>query len=150
MQGAPSISALGVVIGFAVAGVVVVLAWLYLRRRARRREAAAKAAGGRPSSASTEANWPAWETSIRNALLQHGWVDEYFVSSSVPQALWVPAMRRYVEEHSDDALVFHDMPPRIELANRRRMKTFLHSWKSAWELIESEESFHKIVSVRID
>ncbi|MFN2131755.1 MAG: AAA family ATPase [Anaerolineae bacterium] len=146
MQGARSISALGVIIGFAVAGAVAILAWLYLRRRARRREEAAKAAGGRPSSASTEASWPAWETSIRNALLQHGWVDEYFLSSSIPQALWVPAMRRYVEEHGDDALLFHDMPPRIELANRRRMKTFLHSWKSAWELIESEENFHDIVS----
>ena len=26
-------------------------------------------------------------------MLQHGWVDEYFLSSSVPQSLWVPAMR---------------------------------------------------------
>ena len=146
MQGAPSISALGVAIGFAVAAIILVLGWLYLRRRARRREEAAEADGGRPSSASTEANWPAWETSIRNALLQHGWVDEYFLSSSIPPALRLPAMRRYVEEHGDDALIFHDMPPRIELVNRRRMKTFLHSWKSAWELVDSEESFHQVVS----
>jgi hypothetical protein len=145
MQGAPSISALGVVIGFVVAAIVLLLGWLYLRRRARRREEAAKAEAGRPSSASTEASWPAWETSIRNALMQHGWVDEYFLSS-IPQALRLPAMRRYVEEHADDALIFQDLPPRIELANRRRMKTFLHSWKSAWELVDSEENFHHIVS----
>lgn len=147
MQGSPLDTAIKIAIGIVVALAVVAVVWFFRRRRSRQAERQAPQTGGdRLSSASTEASWPAWETSIRNALLQHGWVDEYFLSSSVPQALWAPAMRRYVEEHRDDALVFSDSPPRIELADRLRMRTFLHNWKAAWELIESEENFNYIVS----
>jgi hypothetical protein len=98
----------------------------------------------RSTPASIEANWPVWQISIRNALLQNGWVESYFLSS-IPPPLHVPAMRRYVTEHPDDALIFHEDPPRIELANRQRMKTFLHSWKAAWELIESDQNFGSVV-----
>lgn len=147
MQAAPFGGAIGLIIGATVTLFSGALVWAYLRRsRAQARKQTTPPGTGRLSSASTEANWPAWEASIRNALLQHGWVDEYFLSSSVPQALCGPAMRRYVEEHSDDALVFTAAPPRIEIANRLRMRSFLHSWKAAWESVESEESFQSIVS----
>ena len=147
MQGSPFGGAVGVVIGVAIALVCVSVVWFFVRRRRLRLgEQAAAMSEQRLSSASTEENWPAWETSIRNALMQYGWVDEYFLSSSVPPSLWVPAMRRYVQEHSDDALIFYEVPPRIELANRLRMQSFLHSWKAAWELVESEANFHNIVS----
>lgn len=99
----------------------------------------------RASASSAENNWPIWETSIRNALMQHGWVEPYFLSS-IPAPLHLPAMRRYVQEHTGDALILHEDPPRIELANRERMHTFLHSWKAAWELIESEQNFNNVVA----
>ena len=121
MIASPFQSVVWAVIGIVVALGFVVLVRFWLRRRAHRDRQATPAIENRLSSASTEANWPAWETSIRNALLQDGWVDEYMVSSSVPQSLRVPAMRRYVEEHSDDALIFQESPPRIELANRGRI-----------------------------
>jgi hypothetical protein len=146
MPGSPFGSAVWVVIGVAAVLTVLVVVRLYLRRRTKAGDQATPVMGVRLSSASTEANWPAWETSIRNALMLDGWVDEYVLSSSVPQPFRVPAMRRYVEEHADDALVFSQAPPRIELANRLRMETFHHNWKAAWELVESEDNFHNIVS----
>ena len=147
MLEAPLESVVGVIVGIVLALACVGLVWVYVRRR---REAVGAHSPfnheGRLSSSLTEASWPAWEASIRNALMQHGWVDEYSLSSSMPQSLWLPSMRRYVQEHSDDALIFGDTPPRIELVNRVRMRTFLHSWKTAWELVESEEDFHSTVS----
>ena len=126
--------------------VLAVILWRLSKKWLRRlRTSNEPAVEPRSSSASIEANWPSWEVIIRNALMQHGWVEDYFLSS-IPPPLHVPAIRRYIEEHPDDALVFHDDPPRIELANRARMKTFLHSWKAGWELIESEQNFDHIVA----
>ena len=133
--------ALGV--GLALAAILIVHA---LRKRARSKSIApdvAAATAAQPA-ASAEENWPNWETSIRNALLQHGWVEEFFLNS-VPPSLRGAAMRQYVEEHADDALIFREEPPRIELADRGRMQTFLHSWKAAWELIDAPETYDHIV-----
>ena len=135
------------VIGIALTLLVVGGTWIIVNRRRSRSSAQAETAAPEyPSLAFTKLNWPVWETSIRNALMQYGWADECFLSSSVPEPLWVPAMRRYVDEHRDDALIFFDDPPRIELANREHMRAFLHSWKAAWELIESAENFNNVVS----
>jgi hypothetical protein len=136
----------GIIGVIAVLSTVVIVRLLLRRRRSKTAEQKTPTTEERLSSASAEAKWPAWETSIRNALMQNGWVDGYFLSSSVPQPLWVPAMRRYVEEHADDALVFDEVTHRIELANRLRMNTFHHNWKAAWELVEAEDNFHNIVS----
>ena len=130
-------------IGLALAVVFVVH---MLRRRARLSSTATEAAPAPVAQpvVPAEENWPNWEISIRNALLQHGWVEEFFLNS-VPPSLRGAAMRRYVEEHSDDALVFREEPPRIELADRSRVQTFLHSWKAAWELIDTPETYDHIV-----
>jgi hypothetical protein len=146
MPGSPLGSAVWIAIGVAAALAFAVVVWFVWRRRAKMSAPDEPTVEERLSSASTEAKWPAWETSIRNALMQNGWVGEYLMPASIPQHLWVPAMRRYVEEHADDALIFDEAPPRIELANRIRMNTFHHNWKAAWELVESEDNFHNIVS----
>jgi hypothetical protein len=134
-----------VAVGGLVVLLIVAIVWLIRRRRRSTADAQAKATRTQRAPTSEQDQWAAWKTSIRNALMQFGWVDEYFLSS-VPQPLWVPTMRRYVEEHSDDALIFVDDPPRIELVNRLRMKTFLHSWKAAWELVDVEENFNRVVA----
>jgi hypothetical protein len=137
---------LWVVVGACAVLLIAVIVWVVIGRRRSGSNAQVTAAPASNLAASaTEDRWPAWETSIRNALMQHGWVDEYFLSS-VPPPLWVATMRRYVEEHPDDALVFYDNLPRIELVHRLRMKTFHHNWKAAWELVDAEENFHNVVS----
>ncbi len=133
---------LGVVL--AVASAVAGIGTWLIARHWRRASAGGDRSSSRLSSATARRNWPAWETSISNALMQHGWVEEYFLTA-VPLSLRVPAMRRYVAEHPDDALIFYRDPPRIELANRQRMKAFLHRWKAAWELVDSEDNFHNVV-----
>lgn len=134
-----------IALGIVLAVALVVGVWLIARLRQQGHAAGhTDRPSPRLSPVTTERNWPAWETGIRNALMQHGWVEEYFLTA-VPMPLRVPAMRRYVAEHPDDALIFYEDPPRIELANRQRMKAFLHRWKAAWELVDSEENFHNVV-----
>jgi len=144
MGGLPHENLVRAVIGV-VTLVIVAGIWILTNRRRVRSTAPATAltTTGRPAP-SPENNWPNWEISIRNALMQLGWVEECFLTA-VPPTLRVPAIRRYVEEHPDDAFILVEEPPRIELENRARMKDFLHSWKAAWELIESEEGFDNIV-----
>lgn len=129
-------------------GVVLTLAiwslWRWLDRK-RRHQAPIEPTPQRTAAAETEANWPIWKSSIRNALMQHGWVESYFLSA-VPLPIHAAAMRRYVQENTGDALIFYQDPLRIELANREHMRLFLHSWKAAWELIESENSFDSVVA----
>ena len=144
MQSAPFGSAVGAAFGVVLALSIVALGWAWFRRR-RACNLAVPINTERLSSAAAEASWPAWETSIHKALIQQGWADEYALSS-VPQSLWGAAMRRYVEEHAADALVLQDTPPRIELANRPRMRAFLHTWKAAWEMVDSEQNFDNLVS----
>ncbi|MBN1933684.1 MAG: hypothetical protein JW934_03410 [Anaerolineae bacterium] len=127
-----------------VLALVVWSLWRWLGRR-RRHHTPADPSPYRTAAAETEANWTAWKTSIRNALMQYGWVESYFLSS-IPLPLHAAAMRRYVQENTGDALIFQEEPLRIELANRERMRLFLHSWKAAWELTESENSFNSVVA----
>ncbi len=118
--------------------------WLFNRLR-RLESRTAHTPDSRSYSTTTAAHWPGWEASIRTALMQYGWVEEYFLSA-IPPNLRAAAMRRYVQEHADDALILTEDPPTIELANRQRMKTFLHGWKAAWELVESEQNFDSVVA----
>jgi hypothetical protein len=136
-------SVLWVIVGVALALLIVTITRV-MRQRRQPKPAPEEPSTQLPTSSSPGDNWPRWEITIRNALMQHGWVEECFLTS-VPMSLRVPAMRRYVEEHRDDALVYVEEPPRIELANRARMRDFLHSWKAAWELVESEENFDHVI-----
>ncbi len=129
-------------------GLMSILAFWSIRRwlrQAKRRQISAALLPQRTAAAEAEANWMAWETSIRNALMQYGWVESYFLSA-IPLPLHAAAMRRYVEEHPGDALIFQENPLRVELANRERMRLFLHGWKAAWELTESEHNFDNVVA----
>jgi hypothetical protein len=136
-----------VLIGLLGALLVAAAVWIVRNQHQARRAGHGRTSSGPPAAGEETPprdNWPAWETTIHNALMQHGWVEEYFMSA-VPAPLRVPAMRRYVQEHPDDALVLIEDPPRIELVNRQRLRTFLRSWKAAWELVESEENFGNVV-----
>lgn len=133
------------IIAVVLALILVLLGIRHWIRRAKRRQASAAVASQRMAAAQAEANWAAWETSIRNALMQYGWVESYFLSA-IPLPLHAAAMRRYVQEHPGDALIFQESPLRIELSNRERMRLFLHNWKAAWELVESEHNFDNVVA----
>jgi len=144
MGGSALNNLLWTVAGIAMALAAVAVAWEVRKRREARSASSQAATPPVNGSAQPEENWAAWEISIRNALLQHGWVEEFFLNA-VPPSLRGAAMRRYVSEHPDDALVFRKEPPRIEMLNRERLVTFLHSWKAAWELVDSQEHFDRIV-----
>ncbi len=99
-----------------------------------------------PWIGSKETRWTAWESSIRQSLWVHGWVEEDMLLD-IPLKDRSEAMRRFVEERPDDDLVFRLDPPRIELASPARMKTFLRNWKAAWETVESEATFQTIAAM---
>ncbi len=145
MGGMPYESIVGAIMGIAAALLAVTVVHR-LRNRRRPGSSAQTSSSGHALFAppSLEDNWPRWEIGIRNALMQHGWVKESYLNA-MPLPLRIPAMRRYVDEHPEDALTFAEDPPRIELANRARLKDFVHRWRLAWELVDSVESFDRVV-----
>jgi hypothetical protein len=143
MLRSPYESVIWVVIGVVGALAAVALVWALQKRRLAR-STAREPVLAVPAAQPSQDRWPHWEIAIRNALMQHGWVEEFFLNA-VPPSLRGAAMRRYVDEHPEDALIFIEEPPRIELANRMRLKNFLHSWKAAWELVDTQDAFDHIV-----
>ena len=145
MGGTPYESVVGAVIGIAAALLAVAIVHRVRNQRRPGSSAQASSPGRAPSAPpSLEDNWPRWEIGIQDALIRHGWVEEILLND-MPMPLRAPAMRRYVEEHPEDALTFVDDPPRIEPANRARLSDFLHSWRMAWELVDSIESFDQVI-----
>jgi AAA domain len=145
MGGTPYESIVGAVVGIAVALLAVAIVHRVRNRRRPGSSAQASSPGRIPAApASLEDNWPRWEIGIRDALMRHGWVEEILLND-MPMPLRAQAMRRYVEQHPEHALTFVDDPPRIEPANRARLSDFLHSWRMAWELVDSAEGFDQVI-----
>ncbi|NLG48998.1 MAG: hypothetical protein GX552_02660, partial [Chloroflexi bacterium] len=88
--------------------------------RGRRREAA-------PPIEEDEDDLGSWDESISAALFQHNRVVPDMLIT-VPPALRVVAMRRYVDTHKNLDLVFQDNPPAIEPAKHWRLQHFVEIW----------------------
>ncbi len=102
--------------------------------------------------ATLESNWPMWEACIEEALMQHGRVEADMVPT-IPLAIRAHALHRYMEEHPEYDLVFQPQLTAIELSppRQRAFKTFLHSWKAAWEMVDNEIiTFQSIASITAD
>lgn len=93
--------------------------------------------------------WGQWETAITNALQTTGVADAHTLRA-LPRAQLSAALKRYAEEHADDALTWQATPPALQADNFALLQKFLSNWKAAWELVDSDQAFASVTSQLVD
>jgi len=76
-----------------------------------------------------EQNWPLWNEAIERALLIHRRVTPDLLDI-IPEQERVLAMRRYLDTHRDQELVFYEDPPTIEPVRLLALERFVEDWKT--------------------
>ena len=92
-----------------------------------------------------ERNWPTWREEIR-CILQEKNAVTMEALPDIPQTLRLRALRQYVEEHGDDALVVRLNPPTLAPANVVQVGGFLRNWRAARKRLGSAVAFRPIAS----
>jgi photosystem II stability/assembly factor-like uncharacterized protein len=93
--------------------------------------------------------WGQWENAITNALQTSGVADANTLRH-LPRSQLAAALKRYAEQHADDALTWRETPPSLQADNFALLQKFLSNWKAAWELVESEQAFASVTSQMVD
>lgn len=93
--------------------------------------------------------WGQWEPAITTALQTTGSADAQTLAS-LPHAQLAAALKRYAEEHADDALTWQADPPILRADNFAILQKFSSNWKAAWELVDSEQAFASVTSQIVD
>lgn len=93
--------------------------------------------------------WGQWQAAITDALQTTG-VAEADNLRGLPRGQLAAALKRYAEEHANDALTWQVNPPALRADNFALLQKFLSNWKAAWELVESDQAFTSVTSQMVD
>lgn len=83
-----------------------------------------------------EQNWASWDQAITHALDVHNRVTPDMLSI-IPAQMRIAAMRRYIEAHRDQDLLFQEDTQAIVPANHLKLQHFAESWASLVERLDS-------------
>ncbi len=74
-------------------------------------------------------NWELWDRIMGETLAGHECITPDLLTS-IPVQVRIMAMRRYLDRHRDQNLIFREEPPTIEPANRTPLHLFDERWSS--------------------
>lgn len=105
--------------------------------------------GPRAQEQSWRREYPQWETAITQALWKNGEANASNLGKLQRRHL-SRSLRRYYDEHAQDALTFQLAPASLKFDRFPAAQKFLHHWKAAWEVVETEDAFVSVTSKIVD